>query len=423
MNNFFKSFSVYFRPGILHITLLGIASGLPFSVIFGTLTFWLSENDIKKSEIGLFALVGLPYVFKFIWSPFVDNLDIKWLTKKLGKRRSWIIITQVGLLISIIALGFSNPSDNNIFIVALLAIIVATISATQDIVIDGYRIECLKEEEQGAGAAAIVFGWRIGALISGAGTLFIAAEYDWHIAYLVTASIYIPIILYMLKLEEPEHPPKVKASNYTEWIEITILRPFKEFMTRDKWILTLIFILFFKLGDAIALSMLSPFIESLGYSKVEFASVSKLFGFAALMSGAMIGGALIAYIGIIKSLLFTGICQMLSTLCFVWLANVDHNIPIFTISIALENFASGMGTSAFVAFLSQSCNRNFTATQYALFSAFASLGKTLFAAPAGFFVEEYGWQLFFWGCTFLAIPGLLLIYFLELYRDKSDIND
>lgn len=419
MNNFFKSFSVYFKPSILHITLLGIASGLPFSIIFGTLTFWLSENEIEKSEIGLFALVGLPYVFKFMWSPFVDNIDIKFLTKRFGKRKSWIILTQIGLFISITALGFSNPSDSNILYVASFALLVSIISATQDIVIDGYRIECLDDKEQGAGAAAIVFGWRVGALISGAGTLFIASEFSWSVAYFVTACVFIPIMFYIASISEPEHPIKEKSSNYQEWIEISVLRPFKEFMTRDRWILMLTFILLFKIGDAIALSMLSPFIESLGYTKVEFASVSKLFGFAALMAGAMIGGALIAYIGILKSLLLTGICQMFSTLAFLWLANVGYNMPVFITSIALENFASGMGTSAFVAFLSQSCNPKFTATQYALFSAIASLGKTLFAAPAGFIVEQFGWQLFFLSCTLIALPGLIIIAGLKVYT-KSD---
>ncbi len=433
--SFWQGIRAYFSPRIFHITLLGIASGLPFSLIVGTLTFWLSEVGIEKKTIGLFALVSTPYTIKFLWAPLIDNIKLPLLHHFLGRRRSWIILSQLFLFTALVLLGFSNPVDN-IEYMAILAIAVATFSATQDIVIDAYRIEILAKEEQAIGAAASVFGWRLGALLSGAGTLYLAAFFEiphedflqfvgldasffsgksWQLSYLVTALILLPISLYMLKAPEPEAPKALNAKNYTEWLSETVVAPFREFMSRKGWWFIIIFIIFFKLGDAMALSMLSTFNVDMGFTKAETASISKLFGFWALLGGAMLGGSLVFRYGIMKGLLITGFLQMFSTLSFILLAEVGHDMVIFAFAIATENIASGMGTSVFVAYLSRLCSVQFTATQYALFSALAAQGRTFFAGGSGYLAEYLGWHYFFLLCSLLAIPGLLMIKKLHHY--------
>ena len=404
----YSAFLVYLHPKIIGVTLLGFVSGLPFPLTFATLSFWFAEVGVSKASIGLFALVGTPFVIKFLWAPLVDQMPIPFLTRRLGQRRSWIIIAQLCLVVSIILLGLSNPLED-LWYMALLAVIVSFCSATQDTAIDAYRIEAVKYEQQGPGAAAIVFGWRIGALVSGAGTLFIAAATNWATAYFVMALFILIGTVTVLFSQEPKVKRDNKAKNFAKWIEHAVIDPFRQFMTRDGWWVILLFILLYKLGDAIALSMFSPFAVELGFSKEEYAAIAKIYGTAATMAGAFVGGALMFRVGMMKGLFICGILQMLSTLAFVWQAEIGHSNSVLIVTVSLENFASGMGTTAFVAYLSSLCNVQYTATQYALFSSFASMGRTWLSAHSGFLAQAVGWSGFFFSCVIAALPGLILL--------------
>jgi PAT family beta-lactamase induction signal transducer AmpG len=406
-----QSFNIYLHPKIIGITFLGFVSGLPFPLTFATLSFWFAEVGVSKSSIGLFALVGTPFVIKFLWAPLVDQLSIPFLTKKFGQRRGWIITAQIALMVSLLLLGMGDPLKD-LWGMALLAIIVSTCAATQDIGIDAFRIEAIEENQQGAGAAAIVFGWRIGALVSGAGSLFIAASFGWFVAYCAMAALMLIGTVTVLLLKEPNAPKNYRSKNWKDWIRRAVLEPFTEFMNRKGWLVILLFILVYKMGDAIALSMLSPFAVDLGFSKTEYASIVKIYGTVATLAGAFAGGAVMYRFGIIKGLWICGILQMCSTLAFVWQAQVGYDLTALTITISLENFASGMGTTAFVAYISALCNAGFTATQYALFSAFAAMGRTWFAGASGYMVDYMGWSQFFLTCVALALPGLLLLWWI-----------
>ena len=252
------AFRVYLDTNMLRIFLLGFSSGLPFPLVVGTLSFWLREEGVSKTDIGLFALVGTPWVIKFLWAPIVDQLSIPYLTRRLGSRRSWILLSQCGLIASIIALGSSDPTTN-LWWMAFFALCVSTCSATQDIGIDAYRIEALQQDQQGAGAAAIVFGWRIGALVSGAAPFFVASQTSWFVAYLCMALLMGLGIITMIFSREPDIHGDYTAKSWEDWIKHAVINPFTEFMTRQRWLLILVFIILYKLGDAIALTMLSPF--------------------------------------------------------------------------------------------------------------------------------------------------------------------
>lgn len=419
MNQLISSLTVYANKRIITIALLGFVSGLPFPLTFATLSFWFAEVGVSKSSIGLFALVGTPFVIKFLWAPLVDQLPIPFLTRKLGQRRGWIILTQIGIMISLILLGTGDPLKD-MWSMALLAVIVSVCSATQDIGIDAYRIEIVNEEQQGPGAAAIVFGWRIGALVAGAGSLFVAAAFGWFIAYCAMAALMLLGTVTVLLSKEPKARKTYKESGVEKWLKHAVVEPFTQFMTRKGWLVILLFILVYKMGDAIALSMLSPFAVDLGFSKQEFATIVKIYGTIATLAGAFVGGALMYRVGIIRGLWICGILQMLSTLAFVWQAHMGHDNMALTITISLENFASGMGTTAFVAYISSLCHASFTATQYALFSALGAVGRTWFSAQSGFMVESLGWSSFFLTCMGLALPGLVLLWWITTrLRDKG----
>ncbi len=415
---------VYLTKPLMTIALLGFVSGLPFSLSFGTLSFWLAEETISKSSIGLFAFVGTPYVIKFLWAPAVDHLPVKFLDNLLGRRRSWIFCSQLGVILSIVVLGSLEP-QSQLAAMALFALILVIFSASQDIAIDAYRIEFLSREDNGPGSGAIVFGWRIGALFSGAGTLYLAEIFGWAIAYYIMAACMMGMgVLFMLLAPEPDNEAHLKStpSDYKQWFNHAVLNPLHEFTSRHKWWLILIFIILFKLGDAVALSMLNPFAVDLGFSKVEFATITKVYGVAATLFGCSLGGILIARYGVIKGLWVSGILQMISTLAFVWQASVGYNTNALIVTISLENIAGGLGTAAFIAYLSNLCNKTYTATQYALFSSMSAIARTWVSGSSGFLVEALGWSLFFTLCSLSAIPGLILLYYIsKFYKDRYKI--
>ena len=406
--------AVYLDRRILAILVLGFSSGLPLLLTFSTLSVWLAEQGVSKTEIGLFALVGLPYSYKFLWAPVVDRLPLPWLTRALGRRRGWALATQIALVAAILAMGQGDPAADP-WTVALLAVLVAFASASQDIVIDAYRVEILDEEQYGAGAATIVAGYRVGMLVAGAGALFLADSWGWQAAYVLMACLMLPAVAVVLLSPEPPDPGLVPIRGATRlarvrhWLAGAVLAPLADFMRRPGWMPILLFILLYKLGDAFLGAMTNPFYIDLGFSKTEIAEVSKLFGLAATFAGLAVGGMMVRRFGLLVSLLVCGVLQAASNMVFIAQVMAGHDVPVLMVTIAVENLTGGMGTAVFVAYLSQLTNVAFTATQYALLSSFMAVGRSVLASPSGAVADQVGWIGFFLTSTAVAIPGLLLL--------------
>jgi MFS transporter, PAT family, beta-lactamase induction signal transducer AmpG len=410
---------VYRQPRLLAILFMGFSSGLPLPLTFATLSFWLSEAGVSRTAIGLFVLVGFSYNYKFIWSPFIDRMPIPYLTRRLGRRRSWAALLQVLLMAAIFAMGRNDPRVD-LGLTALLAVVVAFLSASQDIVIDAYRIELLKPEEQGAGAAATQWGYRFGLLAAGAGALYAAEFGGWSFAYAVMAALMLVGLATVLVTPEPAlstsvaHAPMVAPllKRLAAWAREAIVLPFADLVRRQGWVAILVFVVLYKFGEAIAGTMANPLYQQLGFSKVEVANIAKLVGFVATLLGVAVGGSLVARVGLFKGLLVGGFLQMLSNLMYVAQVLAGHDNLMLAVSIFTENFTNGMGSAAFVAYLSSLCSVAFTATQYALFSSLAAVPTRLLSAPAGWLADRLDWIPFFLLSTMLCLPGLALLVWL-----------
>ena len=433
----FEAVKIYGDKRVLRLLFLGFASGLPLLLTASTLAVRLTESGITKTAIGIFALVGLPYAFKFLWAPAIDRLPLPFFTKALGRRRGWVVCTQLFLILSLLGLGFSDP-ERDVLAVALWAFAVAFCSASQDVVIDAYRVEILEQRLYGAGAATLVFGYRAGLLVAGAGALYLATYFGWEVAYLAMAglvSVGLVTILFAPEpaapepvapvasvASEPETPGRDVAASFDRvrvWLRDAVLAPFQDFLTRPQWGMILLFVVFYKFGDALAGVMANPFYLEIGFTKIEIANVSKLFGLGATLVGALAGGVLVARYGLFKSLLVAGVLQMASNAVFALQAAVGSNLGLLFVTIGFENFAGGMGTAAFVAYLSSLCHLSYTATQYALLSSLMSLGRTLFSAPGGWLADQIDWIPFFLVTTVAAVPGLLLLLWLRRSSDMA----
>ena len=407
---------LYSQPRLLVVLVLGFVSGLPLALSASTLSVWLTESGVSLSAIGLFAAVGTPYTLKFLWSPLIDGLKLPIFTTLFGKRRGWMVATQLLLMASLIALGMCNPTEN-LWLAALFALLVATSSATQDIIIDAYRVEILPTAEQGAGAAMVVLGYRLGMIASAAGALFLATSFGWVVTYAIMAAL-VPIawLAIMVGGEPTTHEAAIHIhhpSSAINWAKEHIIEPFTDFMQRDAWLGILLFILLYKLGDAFIGSMTNPFLINIGFTKNQIATVVKLYGVIATIIGSIIGGALVVRIGMMKTLWICGIAHTLTNLMFVAQARIGADEIFLAFSISLENISGGMGTAAFVAFISSLVNKRFTATQYALLSSFSAFGRTWLSTPAGWFAEKLGWEGFFVLSVLLAIPGLITLWWLN----------
>ena len=405
--------ALYRDPRIALILVLGFASGLPLALTLATLTAWLAKAGISLTTIGLFALVGLPYAYKFLWSPVIDGLPLPGLTRRLGRRRGWLLAVQVALALAIAALGLSDPVHDT-FVTAALALAVAFLSATQDIVIDAWRVEILDAHEQGAGAAAVQLGYRVGMLASGAGALYIADVWGFHAAYAAMAVMMIIGMAATLIAREPARPARdgqdtESRDGLARWLADHVVAPFADFVARPGWAAILLFIVLYKFGDAIAGVMSNPFYIDLGFSLTTIASITKLFGIIATLAGAVAGGVAVARLGIMRALLLCGILQMLSNLMYVVQALAGNDPWTLTVTIAAENFTGGMGTAAFVAYLSRLCAVAFTATQYALFSSLAAVGRTVLSSTGGWLADRLDWIWFFVATAACALPGLVVL--------------
>lgn len=404
--------AVYLERRLLIVFLMGFASGLPLALSGATLSIWLTEAGVSLAAVGLFVTVGTPYTMKFLWAPLVDRVRIPVLAALLGRRRSWMVAIQVGLIGSILLLGASHP-ESAPFWTALMALTVAFFSASQDIVIDAYRIEILDEDQQGAGAAMTQAGYRVGMIASGAGALFLAAAVDnWFWVYAAMAVLAFGGLLVALAAPVPPEEPVAEAESFQDWISETVVGPFAEFFSRSGTgtaLAILAFILLYKFGDAFAGVMANPFYVKIGFTKVEIASVSKIFGIFATLGGVFIGGILVKRIGVMKSLLVCGLLQMFSNLMFAAQASIGPEVGFLYLTIGIENLSGGMGSAAFVAYLSMLCNVAYTGTQYALFSSFMAFGRTWMSASSGWIAEQTDWVTFFVISTFAAIPGLIML--------------
>lgn len=389
------------------VLLMGFSSGLPLLLVGGTLKAWMTEAGIDIKTIGFFALVSLPYTWKFVWSPIMDRY-----TPPLGRRRGWLVISQIGLAIALVMLSRVQPAENTALL-AFCAFLVAFFSASQDIVVDAYRREILPDEELGLGSSIAVLGYRLGVLVAGAGALYFAEVVPWSKVYLVMAGcMAVGIVTTLLSPE-----PKVEAPP-PRTLQESVVGPLREFFQRNGAWTILAFVLFYKIGDSMASDMFNTFFLLKGYSKSEIASVAKLFGLWATIGGGLVGGALIVRLKLYRSLWIFGVMQALSTLSFTALAMAGTNIAALAVAVAAENFTSGMATAAYVAFMATQSNKRFTATQYALLTSLMGVPRAIFGATTGVLAETLGWELFFAACAAFAIPGLLL-----LFRLKTLLND
>ncbi len=401
------------------IFFLGISSGLPLALVLSTLKASLFENGFDIKTIGIFSLVSLPYTLKFCFAPVIDSCSLPFLTKHLGQRRSWIIFTQIILAFFIFAVGLA-VIENDLGKIALFSFLVALASASQDVVIDGYRIELIAKENQGLAAGFYVYGYRIGMLISGAGALVLAGVMNWGMVYFIMSYCSLLMALVTIFATETRRNFQQKSHDFISWCKNSIITPFVDFSKQERWYIILLFIIFFKLGDAFAGNLTLPFLLDLGFSKNEISSIVKTFGLFATLVGVFIGGVLVKKIGITRSLWLAAIMQMLSNLAFSYLSQIGHNPLMLYLVIFIENLSGGIGDAVFIAYLSGLCSIEFSATQYALLSSLASFSRSVLTSSSGIFAKNLGWYDFFILSTLLALPGLILLSFLTK-RKKSEM--
>jgi MFS transporter, PAT family, beta-lactamase induction signal transducer AmpG len=420
------AFAVYLQRRVLIVLLLGFSSGLPLALSGSTLLVWMTESGVDLRTIGLFALVGTPYTLKFLWAPLVDAIHVPLFTRAFGRRRGWLLFSQLLLIVAILLLALTDPARSPLF-VALGALLVAATSSTQDIVVDAFRIESLPESEQPAGMASYVTAYRIGMLVSTAGALFIVSGFEstgiargsaWMWGYVVMAAMVLIGTVTALAATEPEQSARAEFATGTETAFNRVLHAaigaFSEFLNRkDAWA-ALVFVVLFKFTDAFSGTMTAPFVIDLGFSRNDYAAIVKGVGLAATLIGGFAGGFVARRHSLAASLWIGGVLQALANLSFSWLALSGVNEWALAFAITAENFTSAIGTVIFVAYLSALCrNPLHTATQYALLTALAAVGRTYLSSGAGFVAKAAGWPLFFAICVLVAIPSLILLSWLQ----------
>jgi len=392
-------YRIFFSGRMLVAFLMGFYGGVPLLLTGSVMQAWMKEAGVDLATIGLFALVGLPYTFKFVWAPLFDRFKLP----RIGRRRGWLIIAQTLLAVAIAALAFVEPA-NNPGILAAIAFLVTFFSASQDTLIDAYRRESLADREQGLGASLYVNGYRLGMLVASGGGLILADFISFSQVYLLMAAVVLTGLIVSSLAPEPQD-----AANAPRSLSEAVVQPFLQFFQRQDALWILFFILLYKMGDTVASQMTTPFYLDIGYSKTEIGAVVKLFGFWATVLGGLLGGTLILRFGIYATLWQFGLLQALSTAAFVILTHTGSNLVALTAVISFENLSAGMGTASFIAFMASQTDKRFTATQYALLSSLMGVPRVLIAAPSGWLANLMGWQMFFFACAVMAIPGLLVL--------------
>lgn len=392
--------------------IMGFAGGLPLFLTTAVLQRWMTDTGIDLGTIGLFALVGLPYTLKFVWAPMMD----RYIPSAFGRRRGWLLIWQVLLTGSICLLAFSDP-ENMLLFTAIAALLLSFFSASQDIVIDAYRRESLSDEEQGMGASLYVSGYRIGILLATGGGLIMSDYMSYQSIYLIMAFVMALCIVATLFAEEPK-----MQHGKPNTLQEAVIEPFKEYFTREYAIAILLFIFLYKVGDTMASQMTIPFYLHLGFTGSEIGTIAKLFGVWAVIGGTLLGGLVIMRYGIYFGLVWFGVLQAISTAGFALLSEIGYNLYALSAVIAFENVSAGLGTAAFIGFMASLTDKRFTATQYALLTSFMGMPRVFAAAPTGFMADAMGWTMFFIVCTVIAIPGLLLLLWLNKQLHISKVS-
>jgi len=391
------------NPRLLIVFLMGFSSGLPFLLVGGTLKAYLTEKGYDLSTIGFFSLVSLPYTWKFIWSPIMD----RYVPFKLGRRRSWLLISQIGCVVALLALAVVDPVIN-ITLLAASAVLVAFFSASQDIAIDAYRREVLTDEELGLGSSLAILAYRLALLVAGAGALLMADHISWSLVYIAMAACMSVGLFTTFIAPEPRIEVPIPKT-----LRESIVNPLKEFFQRKEAWIILAFVLLYKIGESMASDMLNPFYLKLGFTKTEIAGVSKIFGFWAVIAGGIFGGALIFRLKLYRSLWLFGFLQSCALLLFSFLALMGNNLSLLALAVGAENFTSGMATAAYAAFMASQTDKRFTATQYALLTSLMGVPRVFFGSITGVLAEHLGWVQYFIACTIFTIPGLLILFKLK----------
>ena len=428
-----ETLTVYLKPRVLIVLFLGFSAGLPLALSGSTLLVWMREAGVDLGTIGLFALVGTPYTVKFLWAPVVDALDVPVLSRWLGRRRGWLVLSQLLLMAAIVLLAFCNPALSPWYLMFGAALLVAAASATQDIVIDAFRVESLDPGEQAAGMASYVAAYRIGILVATAGALFVVTGFEdlgagknaaWTLGYIVMAGFVAVGMVTALIATEPGRSAEARADRDAHAAESPVRRvaraaagAFSEFLTREMAIAALAFVILYKFCDAFAGAMTTPFVIDLGFSRNDYAAIVKGMGLAATLIGGFAGGFVARAYPLATSLWIGAFLQMVSNLAFTGLALAGHNYWALTAAIIAENFTGAIGTVIFVAYLSALCQSPLhTATQYALLTALSAVGRTYLSSGAGFVAEETGWATFYTLSALTALPSLILLWWLQSRR-------
>ena len=381
---------------------LGFSSGLPLFLTSQTLQAWMTTEEVDLAAIGYFSLVTLPYTFKFLWSPLLDSI----VPPFLGRRRGWLVISQIALLLAIAAMALQNPRQalNGL---AINAIVIALFSATQDIAADAYRTDVLEEREMGAGVAIFVLGYRTALLVTGSLALILADRMPWPQVYLLIAGLMLVGVIASFFAPPPATPPQLPA-NLVE----AVIEPFADFFIRKgvlNGIMILLFIVLYKLGDAVANNMSTPFLLQTGFTQTDIGAIKGGMGLIATIIGTLAGGAFLSRVGINRSLWIFGGFQAVSNLAYLALANVGYNYQLMILTINIENFCAGLGTAAFLGFFMSLCNKEYSATQYALLSSLYAFSQGILIAPAGEIAKNIGWPWFFVFSILVSLPGLALL--------------
>jgi MFS transporter, PAT family, beta-lactamase induction signal transducer AmpG len=415
-----SAWKVYLQPESLRMLSLGFAAGLPFLLVLGTLSFRLREAGISLETIGYLSWIGLAYGFKWVWAPLVDRLNIVLLTSLLGRRRSWLLVSQVMIMLGLIAMGLSDPQVD-LRSTVYCAIVVAFASATQDIALDAFRIESVQAQFQAALAASYQTGYRLAMIWSGAGALWIAAHFSaadtydsssWQTAYFIMALSMLAGLITVLFSAEPAPIDRAPACSVKQWLTQTLIDPFSDFVSRYQWqaVIILGLIAIYRISDIVMGIMANPFYVDMGYTKDEVASITKIFGVIMTLAGAYIGGVLSMRLGIMRILMGGAILSSLTNILFSWLARQGHDVSSLIWVISADNLASGMASAAFVAYLSSLTNIQYSATQYALFSSMMVILPKWLAGFSGKFVDTFGYETFFNTTALLGLPVLALVW-------------
>src|ERR1700687_4940209 len=421
-----EGLAVYLQRRVLIVLLLGFSSGLALALSGSTLLVWMRESGVDLGTIGLFALVGTPYTLKFLWAPLTDALHVPLFTKTFGRRRGWLLFSQLLLIIAILLLALTDHAGSPLF-VWRGALLVAAMSSTQDIVVDAFRVESLPESEQAAGMASYVAAYRIGMLVSTAGALFMVSAFEgtgiprsqaWMWGYVVMAAMGLIRSVPALAATEPEQSARAEAATRTETAFARVIHAaigaFSEFLARRDALAALAFVVLYKFTDAFSGTMTAPFVIDLGFSRNDYAAIVKGVGLAATLIGGFAGGFVARRYSLPVSLWIGGVLQAVANLSFSWLAFVGVNQWALAFAISAENFTSAIGTVIFVAYLSALCqNPLHTATQYALLTALAAVGRTYLSSVAGYVAKATGWPVFFAVCVAVAVPSLILLAWLQ----------